>query len=427
MPKADPRLAGFRIVQRVLAGQTLDTAFERSTVGLEPRDRAFARELSTGIVRRYFSLSADVARFTRRPLAEIDTDVLILLLVGAYQIRYMRVPGFAAVHATVELARATPAKAAGGLVNAVLRKVANTPPGAPADEEARHDHPQWLIDALRAAYPEQWAGILQTSLGRSPLTVRVNRRVTTRDDYLQMLSARGIAAGPTQASADGVQFEVPLEAAAIPGLEEGACSIQDESAQLAVPALRLGDGMRVLDACAAPGNKTSHILDLGLRDLSLTVTDIDARRAALTRQALLRLGHDVDVRVADASVPETWWEGEPFDRILLDAPCSGTGTLRRHPDIKLLREPEDVQRLVGIQRALLDGAWTMLAPGGELLYSTCSLLPQENMHVVEQFARLADDVTLEPLDVAPYMAYGMLLPVPEGPDGFFMVRLRKRR
>jgi 16S rRNA (cytosine967-C5)-methyltransferase len=133
------------------------------------------------------------------------------------------------------------------------------------------------------------------------------------------------------------------------------------------------------------------------------------------------------VRVADASVPETWWEGEPFDRILLDAPCSGTGTLRRHPDIKLLREPEDVQRLVGIQRALLDGAWTMLAPGGELLYSTCSLLPQENMHVVEQFARLADDVTLEPLDVAPYMAHGMLLPVPEGPDGFFMVRLRKRR
>ncbi len=425
MPNSDPRLAAFHIVQRVLAGQPLDAAFERNTLSLDARDRAFARELSTGMVRHYFSLSADIGRFTSRPLADIDTDVLILLLVGADQIRHMRVPGFAAVHATVELARATPAMAAGGLVNAVLRRVANSAPDEPPNEEARHDHPQWLIDAIRAAYPEHWVSILATSLGRAPLTVRVNRLKTTRDDYLALLASRGIPAEPTRASADGVQFGSPIESSAIPGFDDGMCTIQDESAQLAVPALQLADGMRVLDACAAPGNKTGQMLELGL-DLALTVTDIDGRRATQTRQALARLGHDVEVQVADASSPETWWEGAPYDRILLDAPCAGTGTLRRHPDIKLLREPEDVQRLMGIQRALLDGAWTMLAPGGMLLYCTCSLLPQENMRVVEQFARLGEDVSIEPVDIAPYMVNGTLLPVADGPDGFFMVRLRKR-
>ena len=316
MSAADPRSAAFRTLQRVLAGQTLDQVFERNADALDPRNRAFARELATGVVRRYFSLSADVARFIRRPMAEIDTDVLILLLLGAYQIRHMRVPGFAAVHATVELARETPARSAGGLINAVLRRVVESEAPTDIDEQARHDHPTWLIQAVQEAYPERWEALLQTSLGRAPLTVRVNQNLSTREAYLARLATEGIAASATTLSDVGVQFASPMDSAALPGYADGVCTIQDEGAQLAVPFLLLRAGLRVLDACAAPGNKTSQIIEAAL-NCELIALDVDAHRVASTRRNLSRLKHTQLVQTANLTALQTWWDGVPFDRILL--------------------------------------------------------------------------------------------------------------
>ena len=434
MSAADPRAAAFRTLQRVLGGQTLDQVFERNADALDARNRGFARELATGVVRRYFSLSADVSRFVRRPIAEIDTDVLILLLLGAYQIRYMRVPGFAAVHATVELARVTPARSAGGLINAVLRRVAESEAPASLDAQSRYDHPSWLIEAFRLAYPDSWEALLLTSLGRAPLSVRTNPQLVTRGDYLSRLIDEGIEASATKLSLVGVQFANPMDSAAIPGYSAGFCTIQDEGAQLAVPHLLLQGGLRVLDACAAPGNKTSQIIEAA-PNCQLVALDIDAQRVASTRRNLARLQHAQNVSVADLSDLAAWWDGVPFDRILLDAPCSGTGTMRRHPEIKLLRQPEDVQRLVQVQRTLLGAAWQVLKPGGFLVYSTCSLLPQENEQVIEHFLRNTPDAQVHQVNPESVensrgvRAHAnnpvMLLPVQDGTDGFFMARLRK--
>ena len=434
MSAADPRAAAFHTLQRVLAGQTLDQVFERNADALDARDKGFARELATGVVRRYFSLSADVARFIRRPMAEIDTDVLILLLLGAYQIRHMRVPGFAAVHATVELARETPARSAGGLINAVLRRVAESEAPTDVDEQSRYDHPTWLIHALQEAYPERWEALLLTSLGRAPLTIRVNQHLTSREAYLDRLAAEGIAASATPLSDVGVQFANAMESAAVPGYTEGICTIQDEGAQLAVPQLLLHSGLRVLDACAAPGNKTSQIIEAA-PNCELVALDIDPHRVASTRRNLSRLQHAQRVQAASLTDLPGWWDGVPFDRILLDAPCSGTGTMRRHPEIKLLRQPEDIQRLVQTQRSLLDAAWKVLKPGGVLVYSTCSLLPQENEQVVEYFLRKTPDARLHVAEpdaaaesntaVPPDSNPSLILPIDDGTDGFFMARLQK--
>ncbi len=434
MSAADPRAAAFRTLQRVLAGQTLDQVFERNADALDARDRGFARELATGVVRRYFSLSADVARFIRRPMAEIDTDVLILLLLGAYQIRHMRVPGFAAVHATVELARETPARSAGGLINAVLRRVVESEAPANLDDQSRYDHPSWLIQAIQEAYPKRWEALLHTSLGRAPLTVRVNLDLSTREAYLARLATEGVAASATTLSDVGVQFANPMESAAVPGYTAGICTIQDEGAQLAVPHLLLRSGLRVLDACAAPGNKTSQIIETA-PNCELVALDIDPHRVASTRRNLSRLKHTQVVQAANLTEVSAWWDGVPFDRILLDAPCSGTGTMRRHPEIKLLRQPEDIQRLVQVQRALLDAAWQVLKPGGVLVYSTCSLLPQENEQVIAHFLRKTPDAQLHAAEfggdvdshdaLVPGSNPSLILPVDDGTDGFFMARLQK--
>lgn len=421
------RLAAYRALVDVLArGRTLDRALDQATKALPPRDRAFGREVATGVVRHYFSLSHALAPLLRQSVADLDTPVLVLLLIGAYQIRHMRVPSFAAVNETVDLARQTPASRAGGLVNAVLRRFAHARDEATptVDAEARYDHPLWMIELLSREYPGDWEQLLTTDQERAPLVVRIDRRRITRDAYLEQLAGLGIAARPASYSPIGVQFAEARDAASIPGFAEGVVAIQDEGAQLVAEEVEFEARARVLDACAAPGNKTAQLLERE-PSLDLLACDSDPQRVAFTKDALARAGHRARVVCADLRRLRDWWDGNPFDHVLLDAPCTGTGTLRRHPDIKLTRLPEDVDRLAALQRELIECAWEVLAPGGQLVYATCSLLAEENEQVAQHLLRNAADAERRAPRQAAFGS-GQLLTTSDGPDGFFVARFRKR-
>ena len=424
---ADPRRAALECLCAVLAGDTLEAAFDTAAVDLDDRDRALARELASGTVRHFFSLREDVARFLTRPVAALDTLVLAQLILGAYQIRHTRVPAFAAVHASVDLARATRTRSAAGMVNAVLRRVASEPPAPPRDDESRYDHPQWLVDRLASHYP-QWRELLQVNQTRAPMVIRVNLARGTRAAYADALAERGIRATVTAHSDVGLTIDPPIDARQLPDFFDGACTIQDEGAQLAGLWLDVMQGQRILDACAAPGNKTGHIIEQSAINVLLGL-DTDQRRLRTAEENIRRLGDaQVTLRRADAKQPQTWWDGTAFQRILLDAPCSATGTLRRHPDIKLLREVADIPRLAEQQLALLHALWPTLAVDGLLVYCTCSILPEENQQVIAKFLDTHPDARV----ATPVVTYGvavdngrLLLPAVGGADGFFLARLRK--
>ena len=429
MSQSDPRRAALECLCAVLDGSALEVAFDECTAGLDDRDRALARELASGSVRYFFSLREDVARFVSRPIAALDTLVLAQLVLAAYQIRHTRVPAFAAVHASVDLARSTRTKSAAGMVNAVLRRVASEPMGQPRDDEARYDHPQWLVDRLASHYDE-WRELLRVNQTRAPMVVRINLTQGPRDAYAARLAEQGIHATPTLRSNVGLRIDPPVDTGRLPGFFDGACTIQDEGAQLAGSWLEVTDGLRILDACAAPGNKTGHIIEQSATSHLLGL-DTDRRRLHTAEENVRRLGPaQVTLRHADAAMPERWWNGEPFDRILLDAPCSATGTLRRHPDIKLLRAAEDIPRLADQQLRLLKSLWPCLAEGGLLVYCTCSILPEENQQVLLKFVSTQNDALIDTPDVT----YGinvdggkLLLPEEGGADGFYLARLRKAR
>lgn len=426
MSSPDPRRCALNCLVAILEGGTLEAAFEAASEGLDDRDRSLARELVSGTVRYFYSLREDIERFLTRPIAALDTLVLAQLLLGAYQIRHTRIPAFAAVHASVELARGTHTRSAAGMVNAVLRRVATDTPGTHRNDESAYDHPQWLIDRLAVHYP-QWRELLRINQTRAPMVVRVNVSQGDRDTYAARLTSHGITAQPTARSSVGLHVDPPVDARQLPGFFEGACTIQDEGAQLAGLWLDIHEGQKILDACAAPGNKTGHIIEQA-QSLRVLALDFDGARLRTTRENLLRLGDVPTLRRADASKPQDWWNGEGFDRILLDAPCSATGTLRRHPDIKLLRDVEDIPRLAQQQMELLEALWPCLETNGLLVYCTCSILPEENQHVIATFLQQHADAVID----LPEVSYGvavengrMLLPEEGGPDGFFLSRLRK--
>ena len=428
MAQTDPRRAALDCLCAVLDGNTLEAAFDAAASDLDDRDRALARELASGSVRHFFSLREDIARFLSRPVAALDMLVLAQLVLGAYQIRHTRVPAFAAVHASVELARGTRTRSAAGMVNAVLRRVAAEPPAAPRDDEGRYDHPQWLVDRLASHY-DNWRALLQVNQTRAPMVIRVNLAQGTRADYAARLAGEGIHATLTAHSTTGLCIDPAVDSRHLPGFFDGACTIQDEGAQLAGAWLDVaGGGLRILDACAAPGNKTGHILEQSTTNTVLAL-DSDRRRLRTARDNVRRLGYvPLTLRYGDARTPHNWWDGEPFDRILLDAPCSATGTLRRHPDIKLLRDMADIPRLAAQQEELLTALWPCLATGGLLVYCTCSILPEENQAVIGAFLAAHADAVIDvpEVDYGHVVAGGrLLLPETGGPDGFYLARLRK--
>jgi 16S rRNA (cytosine967-C5)-methyltransferase len=433
MANKSPRLLAVQVLLAVLKeGQTLTQATERVAADCaDPRDAALVKELCYGTLRWLPRLEAWLARLMERPLKSADLDVKFVLLLGLYQLAYMRVPAHAAVQQTVETCRALDKAWAAGLVNAVLRRFQREQAAieaAVADSpEARYAYPKWFIEELRGDWPEHWQAMLDAGNERPPLTLRVNRRMQGREDYLAKLTAAGMDAKPCVHSPDGVTLATAVDVKALPGFAEGAVSVQDEGAQLAETLLDAQDGMRVLDACAAPGGKTCHLLER--HGLALTAVEQDVKRAQRIRENLIRLKLDAVLKVADAAEVQTWWDGEPFQRILLDAPCSASGVVRRHPDVKLRRTPGEVSAAAGLQARLLAALWPLLAPGGKLLYVTCSVFQRENAAQIAVFLAGHPDAAAQSPDVSWGVAAGagrQVLMGEGGMDGFYYACLEKR-
>lgn len=388
-------LAGEAVAQVVGARRSLSLVLPELLARCEPADRGLAQELVYGVLRWRFRLEALRAQLLRQPLKAKDRDIDALLLVGLYQLGYTAVAPHAAVHMTVEAVRATGKRWAVPLANAVLRgyqrRRAELDALADASDEGRWAHPRWLIERLRSDWPDDWQRVLTANNERPPLVLRVNVRRLDREAYGHALDAAGLAHAALQSAPQGLALATPVGVERLPGFQDGQVSVQDGAAQLAAVLLDTHPGMRVLDACAAPGGKTAHILELQPRLAELVALDNDAQRAGRIHENLARLRLDATVTVGDAGAPDDWWDRRPFDRILLDAPCSATGVIRRHPDIKSLRRASDLDALARSQARLLDALWPLLAPGGMLVYATCSVLRQENEEQIAAFLQRCAD------------------------------------
>lgn len=438
-PRARPtlplRAAIAECLELVIAGGfSLDRALEQYRPRLgDPREQGFLQECVYGVLRHVFSLRASLADVLERPLRSRETLLECLLLAGIYQLREMSCPPHAVVNESVAACQLLDRGWAKGLVNAVLRNTERRgqalQAGADEGPEAQWDHPQWLIGKLAKAWPDDWQALLTAANARPPLSLRVNALRVTRDDYLAQLLAAGIQASAVSAAPQAVVLAQAMPVRELPGFAEGLCSVQDLAAQLAAPLLAPRAGHRVLDACAAPGGKTMHLLELTAGQIDLLALDLNDTRLGAIRESVTRLGLACAIRQGDAGDPDSWWDGVPFDRILLDAPCSGSGVIRRHPDIKLHRRPEDLAALADTQRRLLDQLWPTLAAGGLMLYATCSVLPAENEHLVREFCAAQTDCEVLPIEVSWGRATGhgrQILTGEERMDGFFYSLLRKR-
>lgn len=432
-PGADARAAAAAALHRVRdRGQSLSRVFEGGPMPRPPVDRALTQELVYGSLRLLPRLEAIAGRLLHHPMRPADRDLEALILVGLYQLTGMDTPDHAAVAATVEAARllGKPDKAA--LVNALLRRFIRERESLVAEimtlPSARWLFPEWLLAALRHDWPEDWEAIVEASNGRGPMSLRVNRLRGDRQAYAARLAAEGLTARPIPDTESGLTLDRPIPARELPGFEEGLVSIQDGGGQLAAALLAAGPGERVLDACAAPGGKTAAILEHADDTLDLVALDQDATRLKTLRENLERLGLHARVVRGDAAEPLGDWARSPFERILLDVPCSATGVIRRHPDIKWLRRAEDVTALSALQARMLDATWGLLAPGGRLLYATCSLLAAENHEQVAAFLGRTPDARESPIPATWGVSrpHGrQLLPTPGGADGFYYAVIDK--
>lgn len=421
--------AAIAIAQVFLQQGSLSGALPPLSANLAPQDRGLLQQLCFGVMRYFHQLNAGLSPLLSKPLNQKDQDIYALLLVGAYQLEHSRVPAHAAVSSCVEACRALKKDWACKLVNGVLRNYQRAMPIELDPKQAwlEHSHPKWLYKALHQAWPDHYQDILANNNQHPPFTLRVNQRHHNREQYLSLLEAEKIAAAACPYSDVGITLESPCDVHTLPGFNLGWVSVQDEAAQLAACLLELQAGHRVLDACCAPGGKTGHILEQQ-DQLDVTAIDSEQRRLGRVHENLDRLQLQAEVICADASATEPWWDGVHYDRILLDAPCSATGVIRRHPDIKLLRKPADIVKLAAIQYELLQALWPLLKPGGIFLYATCSVLPQENALQIGKFLQDTSDAEELPIDAEWGIAtdHGrQLLPQPKGTDGFYYSLLRK--
>ena len=427
------RVAAARTIHAVRdQGRSLTDALEALPPLDDERDRSLVQELCYGVLRTLPRQEALVAALLHKPLKREDRDLDALILVGLYQLTDTRIPPHAAVAATVEAARAIGKGWAASLINALLRRFQRERerllPRTERSPEVRWLFPRWLLDRLQSAWPEHWQDIVAASNTRAPMTLRVNHSRITRAEYARRLSAAGLTARPAPGTDYGLTLDQPQATARLPGFNDGLVSVQDAGAQLAAQLLDARPGDRVLDACAAPGGKSAHILERAGGGLDLTALDIDPIRLERVQKTLSRLGLSAQVVQGDAAAPNGDWAGERYDRILLDAPCSATGVIRRHPDIKWLRRDSDIDKLASLQGRMLDVLWPLLAPGGTLLYATCALLPEENEGQIRSFLTRRGDARALRLE-APWgmqRAFGLqTLPTEAGPDGFYYAALEK--
>ncbi|RZV36744.1 MAG: 16S rRNA (cytosine(967)-C(5))-methyltransferase RsmB [Chromatiales bacterium] len=434
---ARTRAVAAEVVDAVVSGgQSLDAAIAERESNVVPTDRSLLRMLCFGTIRNHWRLQHWIGQLLNRPLKKRDSVINALLAVGLYQLCDTRIPDHAAVSQTVEAARQLRRPKLAGLLNACMRRFGRErlAEQSPDDDEVQWNHPRWLIERLRADWPDDWQAVLEANDARAPMWLRANKQRQAADAYLARLAEVDKQGELLEGVPDAVRLAEPCGVDDLPGFRDGDVSVQDAAAQVAARWLMATGPQRVLDACAAPGGKSGHLAELGGDDFALTAIDSDARRIERVHDNHERLGLAATITVADASKPKEWWDGTPFDAILLDAPCSATGVIRRHPDIKLLRRDSDIGTLSALQGAILSALWPLLTPGGRLLYVTCSVLAAENNGVVQGFLEANDDAVEDAVlpnnnirDLMRRKACGyQVLPGTAGMDGFYYACLVKK-
>ncbi len=431
---AKTRAVAAEVIDAVVHGQSLDTAIATHETHVPPGDRSLLRMLSYGVVRNHFRLQEWVDQLLSRPFRKRDSVVNALLAVGLFQLCDTRIPDHAAVSQTVEATRQLRRPKLAGVVNACLRRFQREDLAAqpPASDVTAWNHPEWLLAALRHDWPQDADAILTANNERAPMWLRVNASRHSAAEYRGRLAAKGIVSELLAGVPDALRLAEPQLVDDLPGFMAGEVSVQDAAAQLAARWLMAAKPGPILDACAAPGGKTGHILEIGGTDV--TAVDSDEERLGRVTENLIRLGVDATIVRGDASKPQEWWDETPFDAILLDAPCSATGVIRRHPDIRLLRRASDIEALSALQERILGALWPTLAPGGRLLYVTCSVLTAENDAVVKRFLETNSDAVEDTVlpnnnirDLMRRKACGyQVLPGTAGMDGFYYACLVKK-
>ncbi len=427
----DCRAAAARCLAAVSNGLSLSQQipiFEQQVI---EKDRPLFRQLCYGVLRYYPKLDGIGQQLISKRLKKKDRDIQMLVMLGIYQLSEMRIPDHAAISTTVNATKVLKKPWAKAFVNGVLRQWQRNPEEllkklSPAQQ---HSHPEWFHTLLNKAWPDHANAIEQANNSHPPMCLRVNQQYGTAADYLQQLEENTIEAKPCDFAPEGIRLLEPVGVEALPGFADGKASVQDEAPQLSAKLLALAPRQRVLDACCAPGGKTCHILEAEPQLTEVIGLDIDEERLSRVEENLERLKLSAKLIAGDAADTDSWWDGKTFDRILLDAPCSATGVIRRNPDIKLHRTLEDIQQLHQLQFSILQALWQTLTPGGLLLYATCSVLPDENEHVVARFCGQqadADHQTIE-ADWGLARPFGrQLFPIENGHDGFFYALIAKK-
>ncbi|NIF03210.1 16S rRNA (cytosine(967)-C(5))-methyltransferase RsmB [Pantoea sp. Acro-805] len=416
-----------QLIERVVdKGESLSAILPGAQKTLADKDGALLQELCFGVMRTLPQLEALIGKLMERPLTGKQRVLHYLIMVGLYQVLYTRVPAHAALAETVAGAEVLKRANLKGLINGVLRQFQRQQETLIAEVDQgsqRYWHPGWLLKRLQAAWPEQWQQIVEANNQRPPMWLRVNRQHHSREAWLALLQAEEKAAFTGDAP-DALRLESPALVSQLPGFDHGWVTVQDLSAQRCALLLEPQDNESILDLCAAPGGKTTHILEIAPKANVLAV-DIDEQRLSRVHENLQRLGMQAEVRQGDGRKPEEWCGEQQFDRILLDAPCSATGVIRRHPDIKWLRRDRDIAELASLQREILQAVWPRLKSGGTMIYATCSILPEENHQQIAAFLAEHDDAIAEKLPQGEINGWQVFPSVDDG-DGFFYAKLMKK-
>lgn len=425
-------LAAQALLEVVDQQKSLNTILPRLSADLAPTDRPLLQSLSFGTCRHFFSINAISKILLEKPLPENARPVQALIWIGIFQLGYSNISEHAAINETVEACQQLKLEKYKGVLNAILRRFQREKTellaGLRGSDVPAYEHPKWLIKLLKKHWPDNWQSICEQGNLQAPMCLRVNNNVQSTSEYLHTLNSLDIKAHQGKFALTSIYLEQPSGVDKLPGFYDASCSVQDEAAQLAAQLLDPQKGDKILDACSAPGGKTCHILEAVNNQADVLAMDADERRLERVQENLDRLNLTAKLAVGQAQLPSTWWDGEPFDRILLDVPCSATGVIRRHPDIKLLRQKADIDNLAQLQREILQQAWSLLKPGGTLLYATCSILPIENAHNIEQFLASQNDASLQNIKLNTGVDTGFgwqLFPNVTSHDGFFYALLKK--
>lgn len=420
-------MAAQAVEQVIEQGQSLSNILPPLQQKVSDKDKALLQELCFGVLRVLPQLDWLINKLMSRPMTGKQRTVHYLIMVGFYQLLHTRIPAHAALAETVEGAVVIKRPQLKGLINGVLRQFQRQQEELLAEFAQSENHflfPKWLLHRVQKAYPHQWQHIVEASNQRPPMWLRVNRQHNSRDGWLALLEEVGLQGSPHQDYPDAVRLVSPAPVTALPGFAEGWVTVQDASAQGCIAFLAPKNGERILDLCAAPGGKTTHILEAA-PEASVLAVDIDEQRLSRVYDNLKRLGMKAQVKQGDGRFPGQWCGDEQFDRILLDAPCSATGVIRRHPDIKWLRRDRDIPELAQLQSEILDAIWPHLKPGGTLVYATCSILPEENSQQVAAFLKRTTDAQLSETGT-PENPGLQKLPGAEEGDGFFYAKMIKQ-